>query len=217
MFETFTEKARRVIFFARYEASVFGSREITPEHLLLGLLRENASTADQYFRSPTAPSSIRSRLEQELPRGEKLSTSVDLPLSSAGKRALIAAAEEASLFSNKRIGAEHLLLGLLREESSLAAQILQEYGLHLAETRQELKRTPHDDSVSEEYVRERNPRPQDVLDLQGRLNAIKEQLYEAIANRDFDTARMHSNEESKVRDELFDLYQKYRLLDWIYE
>ena len=127
MFEHFTEKARRVIFFARYEASAFGSPEITPEHLLLGILRENASTANQYFRSPAAPESIRSKLAEQLPRGEKIATTVDIPLSQDARRVLAHAIEMSAQSGHKEVVPAHLLIGLLRLENSPAATILREH------------------------------------------------------------------------------------------
>ena len=63
MFERYTEKARRVIFFARYEASQFGSPYIETEHLLLGLLREDKALANRFLRSHAAVESIRKQIE----------------------------------------------------------------------------------------------------------------------------------------------------------
>ena len=71
MFERYTEKARRVIFFARYEASQFGSPYIETEHLLLGLLREDKALANRFLRSHAAVESIRKQIEDadgRLPR-----------------------------------------------------------------------------------------------------------------------------------------------------
>ena len=81
MFERYTEKARRVIFFARYEASQFGSPYIETEHLLLGLLREDTAIINRFLRSHASVESIRMHIEGRITIREKLSTSVDLPLS----------------------------------------------------------------------------------------------------------------------------------------
>src|SRR5438876_2963861 len=134
MFERYTEKARRVIFFARYEASQFGSPCIETEHLLLGLLREDKRIVQMFFGSHFAEE-IRKRIEQHTIIREKVSTSVDLPLSNEGKRVLAYAAEEAELLDHKHIGTEHLLLGLMREKESFAAQLLNEAGLRLEDAR----------------------------------------------------------------------------------
>ena len=140
MFERYTEKARRVIFFARYEASQFGSPYIETEHLLLGLLREDKALTNRFLRSHASVESIRKQIEAHTTIREKVSTSVDLPLSNECKRVLAYAAEEAERLGHKHIGTEHLLLGLLREEKSFAAEILQERGLKLAGIREELAR-----------------------------------------------------------------------------
>ncbi len=141
MFERYTEKARRVIFFARYEASQFGSPYIETEHLLLGLLREDKALTNRFLRSPhTSIESIRKQIEGRTTVREKVSTSVDLPLSQECKRVLACAAEEAERLQHKHIGTEHLLLGLLREEKSFAAEILHERGLRLSTIREELGR-----------------------------------------------------------------------------
>ena len=133
MFERYTEKARRVIFFARYEASQFGSPYIETEHLLLGLLREDKALANRFLRSHAAIESIRKQIEAQTTMREKVSTSVDLPLSHECKRVLAYGAEEAERLNHKHIGTEHLLLGLLREEKSFAAEILHERGLRLSQ------------------------------------------------------------------------------------
>ena len=140
MFERYTEKARRVIFFARYEASQFGSPYIETEHLLLGLLREDKALTNRFLRSHASVESIRKQIEGHTTIREKVSTSVDLPLSNECKRVLAYAAEEAERLSHKHIGTEHLLLGLLREEKCFAAEILHERGLKLVAIREELGR-----------------------------------------------------------------------------
>src|SRR5579864_1245212 len=141
MFERYTEKARRVIFFARYEASQFGSPYIETEHLLLGLLREDKALTNRFLRTHASVESIRKQIEGHTTIREKVSTSVDLPLSNECKRVLAYAAEEAERLSHKHIGTEHLLLGLLREEKCFAAEILHERGLRLSTIREELART----------------------------------------------------------------------------
>ena len=155
MFERYTEKARRVIFFARYEASQFGSPYIETEHLLLGLLREDKALTNRFLRSHASVESIRKQIEGHTTIREKVSTSVDLPLSNECKRVLAYAAEEAERLSHKHIGTEHLLLGLLREEKCFAAEILHERGLRLPAIREELQRTTQEKAPSQQQNRQR--------------------------------------------------------------
>ena len=141
MFERYTEKARRVIFFARYEASQYGSPYIETEHLLLGLLREDKALANRFLRTHGSIESIRKEIESRITVRERIATSVDVPLSQECRRILNFAAEEAERLNHKHVGTEHLLLGLLREEKSFGAEILQERGLRLPGVREELART----------------------------------------------------------------------------
>src|ERR1700681_2171725 len=137
MFERYTERARRVLFFARYEASQLGSISIETEHLLLGLIREGKGLTSRIFaRSHLSLESIRKEIEGRTIFREKVSTSVDIPFSADTKRVLQFAAEEADRLLHTYIGTEHLLLGILREEPSAAASILVAEGLHLDTVRE---------------------------------------------------------------------------------
>jgi len=141
MFERYTEKARRVIFFARYEASSFGSPYIESEHMLLGLLREDKAIGRRFLRAEGAEESIRQQIAAHQETREKLATSVDLPMSNEVKRALAYAADEAERLGHPDLGTEHLLLGLLREEKCFAAEVLTVRGVRLEAVREELRRT----------------------------------------------------------------------------
>jgi ATP-dependent Clp protease ATP-binding subunit ClpC len=148
MFERYTEKSRRVIFFARYEASQFGSPYIETEHLLLGLVREDKALANQFLRSHSVVDSIRTEVEKHTTIRERVSSSVDLPLSRESKHVLAFAAEESEQNGQKHIGSIHLLAGLLREEKSYAAEILLARGVQLSAVRAELKRDPAPDGAA---------------------------------------------------------------------
>ncbi len=136
MFERYTEKARRVIFFARYEASQFRSPYIETEHLLLGAMREVKQPLLAMLGAAEGLEPLRSDLERVMgPRKGGISTSVDLPVSNEVKRVLAYAAEEAERLEMKHIGGEHLVLGLLREDRSVAAEALRRHGLDLEKAR----------------------------------------------------------------------------------
>jgi ATP-dependent Clp protease ATP-binding subunit ClpC len=142
MFEHYTEKARRVIFHARYAASEFGSASIETEHLLVGLVREAKPTVNLYLDSETNEESIRTQIESQTATRRKIPTSVDIPLSDECMRALAFAAEEAERMRQDVIGAEHLFLGLLREESCIAAKMLRERGAEIETIRKKLSESP---------------------------------------------------------------------------
>ena len=134
MFERFTESARRALFFARYEVSQLGATSIETEHVLLGLIRESRGVVARIL-APVAPESLRRDIETRSVYGKKTPTSLEVPFSAETQRALQFAAEEADRMRHSYIGKEHLLLGLLREESSVAASILTKHGLRLDDVR----------------------------------------------------------------------------------
>ena len=150
MFEKYTEKSRRVIFFARYEASQLGRSSIETEHILLGLLREGDSVTSKLFaQSKIKLEAMRKEIEEVTSPKDKVSTSIEIPLSEESKRVLAYAAEEAESLLHKYIGTEHILLGLLRERKSLAARILAEKGLRLNSAREEIISQMRQKSVME--------------------------------------------------------------------
>lgn len=130
MFERYTEKARRVIFFARYEASQMGASAIDADHILLGLFREEKHLVVRFFSDPVSTLvSIRQEIESRHANQPKSSQTIDLPLTASAKNALQRAADASQRFSQNYIGPEHLLLGILEEEKSNASGILRERGL----------------------------------------------------------------------------------------
>ncbi|MBO0860656.1 MAG: hypothetical protein J2P21_19675 [Chloracidobacterium sp.] len=144
MFERYTEKARRVIFFSRYEASQFGASQIEAEHLLLGLVREDKNLSARFFRHAREDVElVRKEVEARTVIRDRIHTNIDLPLSAEAKRVLSFAAEESEKLGDQHIGTEHLLLGLLRQEQSVAAEILYERGLRLSDIRKDLSRKVH--------------------------------------------------------------------------
>jgi ATP-dependent Clp protease ATP-binding subunit ClpC len=139
MFERYTEPARRTIFVARQEASQSDFPYITVEHLLLALLRSDAKLFEILLPESKNGKGLEKELRIELEKAvpPRISTSNDLPLENRSKRALAYAAEEAERLSDRHIGTEHLLLGLLREPS-LAAETLRTNGIDLRGARQRL-------------------------------------------------------------------------------
>jgi len=142
MFERYTERARRVIFLARYEASQFGSTTIETEHLLLGLIREDKNLFARFLPSHPSIESIRKEIEGRTAIREKVTSSIDLPLSNECKRIISYAADEGVRLNHLHTGTEHLLLAILREEKCVPAQILHERGLRLNAIREELAQSP---------------------------------------------------------------------------
>lgn len=140
MFERYTDRARRVIFFARYESSRSGGPCIETEHLLLGLLRENRRLVEWYAKPEDSVGWIREQIQARQSGRTQVPTSVDIPLSDEAKRVLMHAAEEADRLSQRRISTRHLLLALLHPDSGLPARLLEEVGLRLDPVRDDIAR-----------------------------------------------------------------------------
>jgi ATP-dependent Clp protease ATP-binding subunit ClpC len=136
MFDRYSEKARRVLFFARYEASQFGTDQIESEHVLLGLLREDRFLFRGLMPSGWTIESIRRKIEFGAPVRKMVSTSVDMPISSDVKRIFTYATEEADSLGDSHVETKHLLLGILREKDCVAAKLLDEDGVRLPAARE---------------------------------------------------------------------------------
>jgi ATP-dependent Clp protease ATP-binding subunit ClpA len=141
----------------------------------------------------------------------------EIPLTKDAFRVLTLAREEADAFSDKYVCTAHLLLGLLREQESLAAQVLSERNVHLVPTRNQLLQTPHDDSALQRFVLKDRPLPNDVIEAKARIESIGVLMEEAIAESDFEKARTLSEEQGKEGYDLFLLYRKHGLDNWLYD
>jgi uncharacterized protein (TIGR02246 family) len=147
MFERYTEKARRAIFFARYEASQYGSMTIETEHLLLGIFREDHTLTRKFLSQKGGPQALRDDIESHITRGARISTSLEVPLAPECKRILKSAAEEAERLGSKHVGNEHMLLGIFHEPGCFAARLLTDRGLTLDSLREELAHHPTDSPI----------------------------------------------------------------------
>jgi hypothetical protein len=129
MFERYTQGARRVVFFANFEARLYGSPCIETEHLLLGLLREGRSLEKWFPGELNVEPAIRREIEERIIRREQIEESRETPLSHESEKALVLAADTADQLGHHDIDLEHLLIAILRVETSVAAQILLAHGL----------------------------------------------------------------------------------------
>jgi len=139
MFERYTERARRVLFFSRYESSQLGSLSIQPEHVVLGLAREAEGLVSEIFSAAGVRlEQLRSSIEERLRSQETVQPSVEIPFSEDAKRLLRYAADEADGLSHQSIGGPHLLLGLLRLDDEPIVYYLAERGVTLASVREQV-------------------------------------------------------------------------------
>ncbi len=138
MWQRFTERARKVIFYAQEEAQRLGESQVSTEHLLLGLIRETDSVAARILdRLGVSPQRIRAEIERYAPRGDAR-LGQEMQLTARAKRVIDLAYDEARQLNNNYIGTEHLLLGLIREGDGLAARVLHKLGVDLERARREV-------------------------------------------------------------------------------
>src|SRR5207253_204172 len=140
MWQRFTERARRLVFFAQEEAGRLGENYVSTEHLLLGLIRESDSVgAHVLLLLGISLQQIRQEVEREVRRGDgRLGR--DMQLAPRARRVIDLAYEEARRLNNNYIGTEHLLLGLIREADGLAGRVLLKVGVDLEQARLKIRR-----------------------------------------------------------------------------
>ncbi len=161
MFERYSERSRRIIFFARYEALQYGSPVIAPEHILLGLMREDKTLAARFFpfRNDIGTDKIRAEIEDRIVVRDRIPQSAELHLSPQTKKVLFYANEESRSLKNRFVAPEHILVGLLREERSVAAEVLFQFGLRAMDVRTELTRQNNEKSIFNTVKKEQSKTP----------------------------------------------------------
>jgi len=139
MFNRFTERARKVIVYAKEEAKRFNHDYIGTEHLLLGLIREGEGVAAAVLQKLGLDlETIRLEVEKLVQPGPQTQVAGDIPFTPRSKKALELSAEEARALGHNYIGTEHLLLGLVKEGEGMAYRVLLNLGLDLGKLRNEV-------------------------------------------------------------------------------
>jgi ATP-dependent Clp protease ATP-binding subunit ClpC len=139
MFERFTDRARKAMQLANQEAKRFNHEYVGTEHVLLGLVKEGGGVAARVVKSFDIDlRDIRLEVEKLIRSGPDPPTKGKLPQTPRAKKVIEYAMEEARGLSHNYVGTEHILLGLLREEEGVAAQVLANLGLKLESVRKEI-------------------------------------------------------------------------------
>ncbi|WP_339734581.1 ATP-dependent Clp protease ATP-binding subunit [uncultured Gimesia sp.] len=139
MYERFTDRARKVMQLANQEAQRFNHEYIGTEHILLGLVKEGSGVAANVLKNLDVDlRKIRLEVEKIVQSGPDMVTMGKLPQTPRAKKVIEYAMEEARNLNHNYVGTEHLLLGLLREQDGVAAQVLMNLGLKLEEVREEV-------------------------------------------------------------------------------
>ncbi len=130
MFQNLTNRAQQVMRLARQVAIHFNHDEISPEHILLGLIKEEAGVGVEMLKEfHIDPRRIRLEVEKNFPAGSDMLIMGNLPLNAVAKTVLDDATQAATTFDNKYVGSEHLLLGLLMHKKGVAYEVLTSFGL----------------------------------------------------------------------------------------
>ncbi len=139
MFDRFTDRAKKVMTLARQEATRFNHEYIGTEHILLGLVQEGSGVAATVLRNLGVDlDKIRQEVENMVKQGPPTTTMGQLPFTPRAKKVLELSMEEASSLGHNYVGTEHLLLGLIRENEGIAAQVLMNLGVKLDSVREEV-------------------------------------------------------------------------------
>lgn len=153
MFDRFTDRARKVMALARKEAQRFNHDFIGTEHILLGLIQEGSGVAANVLKNLGVEiSKIRSEIEKNVQSGPSMVTMGQLPFTPRAKKVLELSMEEANELGHNYIGTEHLLLGLIRENDGVAAQVLLDLNLKLEDVRFEVLELLGADSEPESAI-----------------------------------------------------------------
>ncbi len=151
MFDRFTDRAKKVMNLARQEAQRFNHEYLGTEHILLGLVQEGSGVAANVLKNMAIDlNKIRAEVEKIVKTGPTMVTMGQLPFTPRAKKVLELSMEEASNLGHNYIGTEHLLLGLIKENEGIAAQVLLNLGVKLEDVREEVLEFLGADSAEEE-------------------------------------------------------------------
>ena len=151
MFDRFTDRAKKVMNLARQEAQRFNHEYLGTEHILLGLVQEGSGVAANVLKNMGIDlNKIRTEVEKIVKTGPSMVTMGQLPFTPRAKKVLELSMEEASNLGHNYIGTEHLLLGLIKENEGIAAQVLLNLGVKLEDVREEVLEFLGADTTEEE-------------------------------------------------------------------
>jgi hypothetical protein len=176
MYERFTDRARKVMQLANQEAQRFNHEYIGTEHILLGLVKEGSGVAANVLKNLDIDlRKIRLEVEKIVQSGPDMVTMGKLPQTPRAKKVIEYSIEEARNLNHNYVGTEHLLLGLLREQEGVAAQVLMNLGLKLEDVREEVLNLLGQERAKPKPRSHKLPRPADALT--ARVHALERQLW----------------------------------------
>jgi ATP-dependent Clp protease ATP-binding subunit ClpC len=216
MFERFTDRARLAVGLAQEEARKLNHNYIGTEHILLGLIREGEGVAAKTLESlGISLEAVRQQVEKIIGRGQQ-APSGHIPITPRAKKVLELSLREAKALGHNYIGTEHILLGLIREGSGVAAQVLVKLGADLNRTRQQVVQLLHGHR-GEDVTGKGPPPPDDALtrvdSLDRRLAAIERWVGlrpEPDDDLDQEIARVRGEKEAAISGQDFEAAARLR-------
>ncbi len=219
MYERFTDRARKVIQLANQEAQRFNHEYIGTEHILLGLVKEGAGVAANVLKNLNVDlRRVRLEVEKIVQSGPDMVTMGKRPQTPRAKKVIEYAVEESRALGHDYVGTEHLLLGLLREQLGVGAQVLMNLGVGLQGVREEVLGLLGQGAADREHVR--RPPPENPLqevggvteaavkalrELDALIERLQQEKEEAIAEQDFDKAAHLRDEFDRLRKKITDM------------
>ena len=205
MFERFTDRARKVMALANQEAQRFNHEYIGTEHILLGLVKEGSGVGANVLKNLDVDlRKVRLEVEKLVKSGPDMVTMGRLPQTPRAKKVIEYAIEEARNLNHNYVGTEHLLLGLLREQDGVAAQVLMNLGLKLEEVREEVLNLlgagveTEDTSAGAPPTGEKSGAPQKGKSKTPALDSFGRDLTELAKNGELDPVIGRTNEIERV-------------------
>lgn len=219
MYERFTDRARKVMQLANQEAQRFNHEYIGTEHILLGLVKEGSGVAANVLLNLSVDlRKVRLEVEKIVQSGPDMVAMGKLPQTPRAKKVIEYAIEEARNLNHNYVGTEHVLLGLIREQESVAAQVLMNLGLRLDKIRMEVTNllgvdpqlaTPNRPMLP---ITAPNPPKPPVLDYPAKVNSmlgeldnikqLREEKEQAICEQDFERAASLRDQEDRASKSL---------------
>jgi ATP-dependent Clp protease ATP-binding subunit ClpC len=203
MFDRFTDRAKKVMNLARQEAQRFNHEYLGTEHILLGLVQEGSGVAANVLKNMGIDlSKIRTEVEKIVKTGPSMVTMGQLPFTPRAKKVLELSMEEAGNLGHNYIGTEHLLLGLIKENEGIAAQVLINLGVKLEDVREEvldfLGADTADEEEEEATITESNPTTANSKSKTPALDSFGRDLTELAREGKLDAVIGRANEIERV-------------------
>jgi ATP-dependent Clp protease ATP-binding subunit ClpA len=200
MFEQFTDQARRVVVLAQEEARRLNHNYIGTEHLLLGLLSEGEGVAAEALeRMGVSLEAVRAQVQERIGQGQSAPNG-HIPFTPRAKKVLELSLREALQLGHNSIGTEHILLGLIREGESVAAQVLVGFGADYARVREQVVRllSGEGEQAGPRARLVRMTVPEDLRELEEQLAQVRRQKQAAIDAGDADRAAALRDREQQL-------------------